>query len=165
MNSTAIWIIVAICLFVLGNLFGLRLNPREKALGQLRERARKLGLQPRLVPLPDWVAPAWPTAARPANRRPMVAFYHLILPQGTLPHIQALVQQGQLQVQHGPHTLQDLLVSLPGAYAVELQANSAGLYWDEEADLHGTHLQELQSQLKDLATAAGYRPPATAPDA
>jgi hypothetical protein len=32
-----------------------------------------------------------------------------------------------------------------------MQANSLGVYWDEEADLHGAHLDALKTALLDLA--------------
>lgn len=151
MSSTAIWIIVAIVLFILGNLFGLRLNPREKALGQLREQARKLGLQPRLVPMPDWVRQAHPDARAHSG---LVAYYHLIVPNGQLPWIQATVTAGQLHLQRGHLEWQGHSFVLDGAYAIELQANSAGVYWDESRDLSGQHLTALRDQLLALAQQA-----------
>jgi hypothetical protein len=49
MSNVGIWITVAIVLFVLGSIFGLRVSPREKALGMMRDQARKMGLHPRLI--------------------------------------------------------------------------------------------------------------------
>ncbi len=49
MENTGIWITVFIVVFVLGSIFGLRVNPREKALGIMRDKARKMSLHPRLV--------------------------------------------------------------------------------------------------------------------
>ena len=43
MSNIGIWITVAIVLFVLGSIFGLRVSPREKALGLMRDQARKMG--------------------------------------------------------------------------------------------------------------------------
>ena len=54
MEHTGIWVAVIIVVFVLGSIFGLRVSPREKALGLMREKARKMGLHPRLVAAPDW---------------------------------------------------------------------------------------------------------------
>ena len=52
MSNIGIWITVAIVLFVLGSIFGLRVSPREKALGMMRDQARKMGLHPRLIAAP-----------------------------------------------------------------------------------------------------------------
>ena len=54
MSNVGIWITVAIVLFVLGSIFGLRVSPREKALGMMRDQARKMGLHPRLIVAPEW---------------------------------------------------------------------------------------------------------------
>ena len=54
MENTGIWVIGFIILFVLGSILGLRVSPREKALGMMREKARKMGLHPRLVADRDW---------------------------------------------------------------------------------------------------------------
>jgi uncharacterized membrane protein len=67
MSNVGIWITVAIVLFVLGSIFGLRVSPREKALGLMRDQARKMGLHPRLIVAPEWTkipmasenAPVW----------------------------------------------------------------------------------------------------------
>ena len=37
MENTGIWVALAIIIFVLGSIFGLRVSPREKALGLMRE--------------------------------------------------------------------------------------------------------------------------------
>ena len=42
MDNVGIWVTVVIVIFVLGSIFGLRVNPREKALGIMREKARKI---------------------------------------------------------------------------------------------------------------------------
>ena len=40
MENTGIWVAVVIIVFVLGSILGLRVSPREKALGIMREKAR-----------------------------------------------------------------------------------------------------------------------------
>ena len=47
MENTGIWVVGFIILFILGSIFGLRVSPREKALGEMRDKARKMGLHPR----------------------------------------------------------------------------------------------------------------------
>ena len=71
MENTGIWVVGFIILFILGSIFGLRVSPREKALGEMRDKARKMGLHPRLVAAPDWTK--IPMASE--NRASMVAYY------------------------------------------------------------------------------------------
>ena len=52
MEHLGLWVAIIIVVFVLGSIFGLRVSPREKALGLMRDKARKIGLHPRLVPAP-----------------------------------------------------------------------------------------------------------------
>ena len=64
MENTGIWVAVIIIIFVMGSIFGLRVSPREKALGIMRDKARKMGLHPRLVVAPKFqrplkVVPVW----------------------------------------------------------------------------------------------------------
>ena len=76
MENTGIWVIGFIILFVLGSILGLRVSPREKALGMMREKARKMGLHPRLVAAPDWTK--IPMAS--SSRASMVAYYSVLIP-------------------------------------------------------------------------------------
>ena len=147
MSSTAFWVIGLIILFLIGSVTGLRLNPREKALGQLRERARKMGLHPRLIAAPDWID----HRRTNGERGGMVAFYHVIIPQGQLPLVQAKIQDQQIQVVRGDTRYNRYPFTMAGMLAVEMQANSIGVYWDEERDLHGVHLEALKQALLDLA--------------
>ena len=165
MSSTAYWIIGTIVIFVLGQWLMLRPNPREQALGQLRDRARKLGLNPRLVKAPAWI---WPTVASATPRPALVACYSVLLPNATLPLRQMRIENGHWQpisttkattkATTNPDTSASIsdtrwgpVPPLAGAYAVEMQANSISIYWDEEADLAGAELDKLPEALKLLA--------------
>lgn len=150
MSSTAYWIIGFIILFILGSIMGLRVSPREKALGLMRERARKMGLHPRLMPAPAWIHHISPSG-KPGG---MVAFYSILLPEAQLPLMQALLKDKQLQVQTGKAQFNHYTLDLEGIYAVEMQANCVGMYWDEDADLHGTQLEKMKSDLMQLAQTA-----------
>jgi len=44
MENVGIWVAIVIIVFVFGSIVGLRVSPREKALGLMREKARKIGL-------------------------------------------------------------------------------------------------------------------------
>ena len=149
MSSTGFWIIVVVIVFMFGSFMSVRISPREKALGNMRDRARKLGFLPRLIAAPEWVQHK--TSAGKAGG--MVAYYSLVLPQSMHAHMQARVVDGRLKVEKGVSVLQDVVLDtrLKGIQALEVQSNSAGFYWDEEVDLHGEQLETMKSVLVGLA--------------
>ena len=147
MENTGIWIIGFIILFVLGSILGLRVSPREKALGMMREKARKMGLHPRLVAAPDWTK--IPMAS--SSRASMVAYYSVLIPDARLPLMRARVEDQKLKVVQGNDKFNALPIALKGIYAIDMQANCVGIYWDEEADLRATQLDEMKAFLHSLA--------------
>ncbi|MCL6231964.1 MULTISPECIES: hypothetical protein [Acinetobacter] len=147
MENTGIWVTVFIVVFVLGSIFGLRVNPREKALGIMREKARKMGLHPRLV-----AAPAWTKIPMASEKRAsMVAYYSVLIPDARLPLMRALVVDDKLELVHGDDKFKDLAITLKGIYAIDMQANCVGLYWNEESDLRATQLDDMKAFLHSLA--------------
>ncbi len=147
MENTGIWITVFIVLFVLGSIFGLRVSPREKALGLMREKARKMALHPRLVAAPDWTKIPMATE----NRASMVAYYSVLIPDARLPLMRARVEDQKLKIVQGDDKFNDLPIALKGIYAIDMQANCVGLYWDEESDLRATQLEDIKAYLTSLA--------------
>ncbi|BCU65928.1 hypothetical protein F941_00420 [Acinetobacter bouvetii DSM 14964 = CIP 107468] len=147
MENTGIWVIGFIILFVLGSILGLRVSPREKALGIMRDKARKMGLHPRLVVAPDWTK--IPMVSE--KRASMVAYYSILLPEARLPLMRARVADQKLQLVHGDDKFKDLPIALKGIYAIDMQANCVGLYWDEESDLRATQLDDIKAYLNSLA--------------
>jgi hypothetical protein len=147
MSNVGIWITVAIVLFVLGSIFGLRVSPREKALGLMRDQARKMGLHPRLIVAPEWTK--IPMASE--KRASMVAYYSVLIPDARLALMRARVVDGKLQVVQGDQKFNDLPIALTGVYAIDMQANCVGLYWDEETDLRATQLEAMKAYLHELA--------------
>lgn len=147
MENTGIWVIGFIILFVLGSILGLRVSPREKALGMMREKARKMGLHPRLVAAPDWTK--IPMAS--SSRASMVAYYSVLIPDARLPLMRARVEDQQLKVVQGNEKFNALPIALKGIYAIDMQANCVGLYWDEESDLRATQLDDIKTYLQSLA--------------
>lgn len=147
MENTGIWVAVAIIIFVMGSIFGLRVSPREKALGLMREKARKMGLHPRLVVAPDWTKIPKATESRAS----MVAYYSVLIADARLPLMRALVKDQKLELLHGDDKFQDLPIALKGIYAIDMQANCVGIYWNEEADLRATQLDEMKTFLHSLA--------------
>ncbi|MEG0198230.1 MAG: ammonium transporter [Acinetobacter bohemicus] len=147
MENTGIWVIGFIILFVLGSILGLRVSPREKALGMMREKARKMGLHPRLVAAPDWTK--IPMAS--SSRASMVAYYSVLIPDARLPLMRARVEDQKLKVVQGNDKFNALPIALKGIYAIDMQANCVGLYWDEESDLRATQLDDIKTYLQSLA--------------
>ena len=148
MEHTGLWVALVIIVFVLGSIFGLRVSPREKALGLMREKARKMGLHPRLVAAPEWTKIPMATESRAS----MVAYYSVLIPDARLALMRARVEEQKLQVVLGDEKFKDFPIALKGIYAIDMQANCVGMYWDEEADLKATQLEEMKSYLHSLAT-------------
>ena len=147
MENTGIWVIGFIILFVLGSILGLRVSPREKALGMMRDQARKMGLHPRLVAAPDWTKIPMATE----NRASMVAYYSVLIPDGRLPLMRTRVEGQKLKLVQGDDKFNDFPIALKGIYAIDMQANCVGLYWDEESDLRATQLDDMKTYLQSLA--------------
>lgn len=147
MENVGIWVAIVIIVFVFGSIVGLRVSPREKALGLMREKARKIGLHPRLVAAPAWTKIPMATE----NRASMVAYYSILIPDARLPLMRARVVDQKLKVIEGDQSLDDSPIALKGIYAIDMQANCVGVYWDEESDLKATQLDEMKAYLLKLA--------------
>ena len=147
MEHTGLWVALIIIIFVLGSIFGLRVSPREKALGLMREKARKMGLHPRLVAAPEWTKIPMATESRAS----MVAYYSVLIPDARLALMRARVEEQKLQVVLGDEKFKDFPIALKGIYAIDMQANCVGLYWDEESDLRATQLDDMKAYLLKLA--------------
>ena len=147
MEHTGLWVALIIIIFVLGSIFGLRVSPREKALGLMREKARKMGLHPRLVAAPEWTKIPMATESRAS----MVAYYSVLIPDARLALMRARVEEQKLQVVLGDEKFKDFPIALKGIYAIDMQANCVGMYWDEESDLRATQLEDMKAYLLHLA--------------
>ncbi|MQW90948.1 ammonium transporter [Acinetobacter wanghuae] len=147
MENTGIWVAVVIVIFVMGSILGLRVSPREKAIGMMRDQARKMGLHPRLVVAPDWTKIPMATE----NRASMVAYYSVLLPEARLPLMRARIVDQKFEIVHGDDKFKDFPIALKGIYAIDMQANCVGMFWDEEADLRATQLEDIKALLHALA--------------
>ena len=147
MEHMGIWVAVIIIVFVLGSILGLRVNPREKALGILRDKARKIGLHPRLIAAPEWTQIPKATETRAS----MVAYYSVLLPDARLALMRARIKDNKLELVQGDEKFKDYPIALKGIYAIDMQANCVGLYWDEESDLRATQLYDMKAYLLKLA--------------
>ena len=150
MENTGIWVAVAIIIFVMGSIFGLRVSPREKALGLMREKARKMGLHPRLVVAPDWTKIPKATESRAS----MVAYYSILVPEGKFPLLRIKVNEQALEVVTGDPKFNGQSIDIKGIYAIDMQANCVGAFWDESADFAGEQLEAMKQYLQQLATQA-----------
>ena len=147
MEHTGLWVAIFIGVFLLGSIFGLRVSPREKALGMMREKARKMGLNPRLVAAPNWTGVPMATE----NRASMVAYYSVLMPDTRLPLMRAKVEDQKLKLIQGDEKFNDFPIALKGIYAIDMQANYVGIYWDEESDLKASQLEDMKAYLLHLA--------------
>ncbi len=147
MEHAGIWVAVIIVVFVMGSILGLRISPREKALGIMREKARKMGLHPRLVAAPDWTHIPKATT----DRASMVAYYSVLISDARLPLMRARVEDEKLKLVQGDEKFNDFPIALKGIYAIDMQANCVGLFWDEESDLRATQLDQMKAYLLSLA--------------
>jgi hypothetical protein len=143
--SIGFLIIGAVVVFMLGTFMSARISPREKLQGELRDKARKIGLQPRLIPAPLWIHHK-NYQGKPGG---MVAYYSVVLPEATHALVQALVVDGALQVVKGEDSLQGYVLAgnLKGIIAIEIQSNSAAFFWEEEEDVYGEQLETMKSAL------------------
>ncbi|EOV8659461.1 ammonium transporter, partial [Acinetobacter baumannii] len=87
------------------------------------------------------------------KRASMVAYYSVLIPDARLPLMRARVIDGKLKVVQGDEKFNDSPIALKGIYAIDMQANCVGLYWDEESDLKATQLDEMKAYLLALAEA------------
>ena len=65
--------------------------------------------------------------------------------------MRARVEDQQLKVVQGNDKFNALPIALKGIYAIDMQANCVGLYWDEESDLRATQLDDIKTYLQSLA--------------
>ena len=138
------WVILLVAVFVGGQWLMMRPNPRDQRLMHLREAARKIGLQPKLVPPPEWLH---------SDSRQFIACYSLIVPTAKLPYSRAERQSdGLWQTVAGDNLLATATLPAEAAYllAVEAQANSICFYWQEDASQEV--LEPLKAWLQQLAS-------------
>lgn len=122
------WVMALVVIFVLGQWFMIRPSPYEQKLLKLREAARAMGINPKLVPQPDWLK---------TERKQLIACYSIVIADAKMAYFRAEKQHdGHWKTVAGPDCLSQ--TSLPAAaehlLAVEGQANSLAFYWREEAD-------------------------------
>lgn len=138
-----IWIVIAIILFVLGSMMALKPSGIDMRLDTLRMTARKVGLNPKLVACPEWVA-----GKDGEFGRGMMGQYGIVLDDIKLPHARYQVIDGQWRPAKtdekatqslAPHYgLDKVALNLPSTIqpfvkALTTQANSVIIYWEDIA--------------------------------
>lgn len=139
------WVMAAVVIFVLGQWLMIRPSPYEQKLLKLREAARKMGLQPRLVPQPDWLK---------TERKTLVACYSLIVPTAKIAYFRAERKtDGSWRIAVGADCLAGIALPDEAQHllAVEGQANSISFFWREEAGVDV--LAPLKTWLEALANS------------
>lgn len=84
------WIAIIIVLFVLGSMMTLKPSGIDQRVDKLRMAARRLQLNPKLVPCPDWVK-----GRDNEYGRGMLGQYGLVLENAKMPHNRYQVVSGQ----------------------------------------------------------------------
>lgn len=145
-----IWIAIAIALFVLGSMMALKPSGIDQRLDKLRMSARRLDLNPKLVPCPDWV-----------SGQGMIAQYGLVLDGRQLPYVRyqavaghwrADAMEGQdasaaFALDNHPIDFPDNIA--PFAKALVIKANSIVLFWEDIAYVRpATNPSYQQSQIE-----------------
>lgn len=146
--SSGFWITLLIFAFVIGSIMALKPSAKQKALGKLRERGRVLGLQPKLVPCPDWLI-----NARGEKGKGMVALYGLVIKDAKLPLSNALVIDNIIEVIEGDIALNDDTCGVFDALGITMQANFIGIYIKESlgapAEMKPEKIEERLNNLKE----------------
>jgi hypothetical protein len=107
-------------------------------------------LHPRLIPAPEWT---W-IAKASETRASMVAYYSILVPEGKFPLLRMKVKDQTLEVVTGDPKFNGQAIDLKGIYAIDMQANCVGAYWDESVDFSGEQLEAMKQYLQQLATQA-----------
>ncbi|MFW2177967.1 MULTISPECIES: hypothetical protein [unclassified Moraxella] len=147
------WITLIIILFIVGSVMGLKPSAKETRLDRLRTTARKLGLNPKLVPCPNWITPN----DDPLNKgKGMIAQYGVLIEHASLPACDYQLIDGLLRpyTDNNPanFTLDNQPLELPNSIApfvkgLSFKANFACIYWQENIGLGKERLETTENDL------------------
>ena len=155
-------VIAFVIALVIAPVLALKPSQRQKQLAAMRERARQLGLQVQICPLPqthrqrvrrEEVVSG--VAYRLLWRHPQartISFEYLWMPEESEPNSAPEAILSALQL-----TLENLPLS---AWAIEFNPMGVGIYWKEVGDtqvveLLAAQLTALKGQLESLSVATG----------
>lgn len=130
--SIGFWVVLAVVLFVLGNLMGAKPKAHETRLGQLRTLARQHQLHPKLISIPAWL-----------GSNTMIAQYTKVNDQWRLPLTRLKVQDGMWQLVDGSHhhlvgTSVNFGNLSPYMQGLLIKANCVSIFWHDE-----TYIQQF----------------------
>lgn len=162
--NTGLTVTIVIILFIIGSIMGLKPNAKETRLDNLRNLARKLGLNPKLVPCPDWISPT----DDPLNKgKGMIAQYGIILDTTTMRPCDYQIIDGtwrpytanypaNFALDNQPTYLPEGLPKsiAPFVKALSAKANFICIYWQENIALGDK--SALETTEKDLIDLKSY---------
>lgn len=146
------WIAIATVVFIVGSIMGLKPSARETMRDNLRMAARRVGLQPKLVPCPDWIV--GDTGERGKG---MIAQYGLVIDNAKMMPCDYQIIDGKWRPFTGHYpanfSLDNQAIDLPPSIAntvkgLSCKANFICIYWQENSQL-GIKSQ-LETTEKDL---------------
>lgn len=120
-----LWVVLAVILFVIGNLMGAKPNIHEMRLSELRLLARQRHLYPKLIATPKWLGDG------------TIAQYTKVDDTWRLPLVQLKVVDGTWQLIGGKSCLLEsqpvILGNLsPYICGLAMQSNSISIFWHDE---------------------------------
>lgn len=122
--SVGAWVVIIVVCFIIGNVMGLKPKMSEVRVGEMRLFARRIDLNPKLVPIPHWLADV-------AGKSGMIAQYTLINDEWRLPAGQVMWIEGAWQ--------EEFVTAIPPSFCIphlkglSMKANSITLYWYDES--------------------------------
>lgn len=141
--SVGIWVVLAVVVFVIGNVMALKPKTGEVRLGQMRLFARQIGLVPKLLPTPAFLKT--PTTPK------MMAGYTLINDAWRLPFREFVAKDGYWHSvslsSHPPSPSIDHVLA-PYFYGLSIKSNSITLYWHDDAYINSHKVRDDDAMLK-----------------
>lgn len=171
-GAIATLVVLGVAGFFVGNFMAARPKAQESRVADFRLMARRLGIYPKLIACPSWLAERLAGLrpvktdpyARERSSAPMIAQYGLMMDEVALPLAQYQAIDGRWRlIEQQIHTpkqhrqssrLDGMAIDLPAAIAAQtlgltLKANHVALYWLDDSYQHSHKaykLDEVQAQ-------------------
>lgn len=151
--STGLIITIIIIIFIVGSIMGLKPSARDTRLDSLRMTARKVGLQPKIVPTPDWISIDNDLTQKGKG---MIAQYGLVIDGASMVPCDYQIIDGQWRPYTAHHpanfALDNQPIDLPPSIApsvkgMSFKANFVCLYWQENIGLGKQTLETTENDL------------------
>ncbi len=150
--TIGVLVVVVALFFVLGNIMSLKPKISEVRIGEMRLFARKIGLHPKLVAMPNWLkSVSTESCAGQANSHHMIAQYAVIDDKWRLPAKRLLWTGQTWQTEEGLSVPSPCLP--PKSFCAHLnglttKANSVILYWQDEQYTKSFAAKDEQAMMK-----------------